>query len=77
MKEFFKTKAGRAITAGLSTAIIWAICTPIFEILFYGSIKEFGLFKFVIEPILIGLFLGIFEYVFDISSKREDRKKGK
>jgi hypothetical protein len=28
MKEFFKSRIGRAISTALSVMIIWAICTP-------------------------------------------------
>lgn len=77
MKEFFKTKAGRAIATGLLIMVIWAICTPIFDLLFHGGIKEFDLFKFIIEPILIGTGVGVLEYFFEMSRKRKDRKKRK
>ena len=77
MKEFFKTKTGRAITTGLATMVIWAICTPIFDLLFRGGIKEFDLFRYIIEPILIGVGVGVLEYFFEMSKKRENRKKRK
>jgi hypothetical protein len=63
MKEFFTSKFGRAVAAGLSTAIIWAICTPIFDLLFHGGI-HWDAFKYVGEPILIGIFMCIFECIF-------------
>ena len=75
MKEFFKTRLGRAITTGATTAIIWAICTPIFTILFRGGIKGWDTYEFVVEPILIGIFLGIFEYFFQFSNRRKGGKK--
>ncbi|MBQ3325702.1 hypothetical protein IJG79_00930 [Candidatus Saccharibacteria bacterium] len=74
MKEFFKSRIGRAVSVALSVMIVWAICTPVFDVLFRGGIKSFDLYRYVIEPILIGLGVGIFEYIFKISDKRKNHK---
>jgi|GEM_PF-5728501 len=71
MPIFIKTRIGQAIVTAISVAVIWAICTPLFEILFRGGIKEWDTYKFVIEPIVIGVFVGIFEYIFQMSAKRK------
>jgi len=71
MSSFIKSRVGQAIVTAISVAVIWAICTPLFEILFRGGIKEWDAYKFVIEPIVIGMFVGIFEYVFQMSAKRK------
>mgnify|MGYP003307124776 FL=1 len=71
MKEFFKSRIGRAISTALSVMVVWAICTPVFDLLFRGSIKEFDVFRYVLEPILIGLGVGVLDYIFKISEKRK------
>lgn len=74
MKNFFKSRIGQAIVTAVGVMVIWAICTPIFDTLFSGGIKEFDLFRYVIEPILIGVGVGVFEYIFRITEKRKGRK---
>ena len=74
MEDFLKTRNGKSITTGLGVTIVWAICTPIFDILFNGHIGEWNVYKFVIEPIVIGALVGVFEYFFQMSKKRKNRK---
>ncbi|MBQ9019765.1 hypothetical protein IJ096_00330 [Candidatus Saccharibacteria bacterium] len=73
MKNFSKTRIGKAVTAGLSAAIIWAICTPLFDILFHGKIN-WDTYKYVFEPIFIGIFLTIFEYFLFPPRDKKDKK---
>lgn len=71
MKEFLKSRIGRAISTALLVMVVWAICTPVFDLLFRGGIKEFDVFRYVLEPILIGLGVGLLDYIFKISEKRK------
>lgn len=71
MKKFFKSRIGRAISTALLVMVVWAICTPVFDLLFRGGIKEFDVFRYVLEPILIGLGVGVLDYIFKISEKRK------
>ena len=74
MKKFFESRLGRAVSTAVILMVVWAICTPIFDMLFRGGIKEFDTFRYIIEPILIGFGVGVLEYIFQISKKRKDRK---
>ena len=74
MKDFLKSRIGQAVATAVSVAVIWAICTPLFEMLFQGGVKEWDTYKYVIEPIVIGVFVGIFEYIFQMSKNRKNKK---
>ena len=74
-KGFFKTRIGSAIFSGLTAMIILAIVSPVFDLIFGGGIKEFNVSKYVIEPILVGVGVGILDYVFRITEKRQNNKK--
>lgn len=71
MKKSVSSRAGIAIITGVTVAVVWAICTPLFEMMFRGGIKEWDLYKFVLEPIIIGAVVGAFEYIFQMSKKRK------
>lgn len=73
MKDFFKTKLGRAIAAGLSTAIIWAIFTPLFDLIFHGGIN-WDVYKYVLEPIFIGIFICLIEYFLPSANNEKNKK---
>lgn len=74
MKKSVPSRAGIAIITGVTVAVVWAICTPLFELIFRGGIKEWDLYKFVLEPIIIGIVVGVIDYVFQITPKRKNRK---
>lgn len=74
MKKFLKSRIGRAIFTALSVMVVWAICTPVFDLLFRGGIKEFDVYRYVLEPILIGIGVGVLDYIFKISEKRKNQK---
>ena len=71
MKNFLKSRVGRAVITAVTVAVVWAICTPLFEMMFRGGIKVWDLYKFVLEPIIIGAVVGVFEYIFQMSKKRK------
>lgn len=73
MKDFFKSKIGKAIASGISVAVVWAICTPIFDSLFRGGIT-WDTYRYVFEPIVIGVFLAIIEYFLPVSRNKKDKK---
>ena len=75
MKNFFKTRIGRAVGVALSVAVIWAICTPLFDTLFRVGINWQDLYRYVFEPIVIGVLVGVFEYFFQFSNKKKKSKK--
>ena len=73
MKEFFKSRIGRCVAAGLSTAIIWAICTPLFDFLFHGAIN-WDAYRYIFEPIFIGIIIGFIEYFLPSENKEKSKK---
>ena len=73
MKDFFKSRVGKAVATGLSTAIIVAICTPLFEYLFHGEING-NAFEYILEPILTGFFVGLIEYFLPSENKDKEKK---
>lgn len=74
MKKSVSSRAGIAIITGVTVTVVWAICTPLFELIFRGGIKEWDLYKFVLEPIIIGVAVGVIDYAFQITPKRKNRK---
>ncbi len=73
MKNFFKSRIGRSIAAGLSTAIIWAICTPLFDFLFHGEIN-WDAYRYILEPIFIGIIISLIEYFLPSENNEKNKK---
>ena len=73
MKKFFKSKIGRSAAAGLSTAIIWAIFTPLFDFIFHGGIN-WDAYRYIFEPIFIGIIIGFIEYFLPSANNEKDKK---
>lgn len=78
MKNFIKSKIGIAIISGVTVAVIAIILWPLFDILycqiFTHSEFNWNVQNHLVQPILVGVFFGIFEYVFDINKIRATRK---
>lgn len=80
MKEFSKSRIGKAIISGLSVFIVAIILWPLFDMFWCNVIshKEFSwnVYEHIVEPFLVGLFLTIIEYIWPdkFSGRREQRK---
>ena len=73
MKEFFKSRTGKAIAVALSSIFIFAICTPLFDLLFHGEVN-WDANRYVLEPILTGIFVGLFEYFLPSANNEKEKK---
>ena len=69
MEDFIKSRIGKAVITGFTTAVVWAVCTPVFDLIF-GRNMEWDPYRYIVEPIVIGVILGIFEYLFQFGGKK-------